>query len=148
MDTQEKNEKAKPVSKLFLIEKGTWKKGQEVITVAYKPDGGPHIPIGHVYLDYDAENKMLLRSKDSSGNELFPPSANRYELKKFFLDNEQQLIQGIVKGPEQTKSAPAAEVKNETPTEPLAENPETKGEDLTKVRRKKDDKDKPQSITH
>lgn len=142
------NKNEKPVSEIFLIEKGTWRKGQEVITVTYRPKGGKHIPLGHVYLDYDAENKMLLRSQDSKGNELFPPCSNRYELKKLFLDNEQELIQGIEKNAELAKTAPEAEVKNEVAAEPLANTPEAKGEHLTKVRRGKDDKDKTQSITH
>lgn len=143
MNTQEKNEK--PISRIFLIEKGTWKKGQEVITVTYRPDGGKHIPLGHIYLDYDKENKMLLRSQDSKGNEIFPPCSNRYELKKLFLDNEQELIHDIEKKAGQAKAEPTAQVT----VEPQAVNPDAaKGEDLTKVRRGKDSKDKSQSITH
>lgn len=142
------NKNEKPISQFFLIEKGTWKKGQEVITVTYKPDGGRHIPVGHVYLDYDKENKMLLRSQDSNGNEIFPPCSNRYELKKLFLDNEQELIQRIEKKQEQVKTTPTAEIKTEAPAESLTEKNAAKGEDLTKVRRGKDSKDKSQSITH
>ncbi|MEO5644468.1 MAG: hypothetical protein ABIS12_14195 [Bacteroidia bacterium] len=161
MNTQtEKPKNEKPVSRLYIVEQGTWKNGQEVLTFYYKNEQGKPKAIAHSFVYYDKEGQTF-RTQDAKGNEIFPPCANRYDLKKYALDNEQDLIQKFEKTQGQEKTP--LQQNAQTPKQPEqvqqpVNNPEqpkrsarqknnSRKNELGEIRNEKDGSEKEQSIS-
>jgi hypothetical protein len=161
MDNQnEKPKNEKPVSRLYLVEKGTWKNDQEVITFYYNNDEGKRKAIGHVYVHYDKEGKATFGSQDAKGNDLFPPCSNRYDLKKQFLDNEQDLIQKFERKQELGQEKNPAQQNPQAVNKPEVQQPENTPEqkqkparqnrrknELDEIRQENEDNEKEQSVS-
>ncbi len=158
METQTEK-KEKRVSDLYLIEKGTWQKGKEVITFTHKPEGGKHRAIGHVFAEYDKDGNITFLSKDKEGNEILPPCHNRYDLKKQFLDNEQELVQRLENKPEHANTTATEKAQPATTSEQVLQPTENadrekqqtktgrtrKGKELSDIRKEKGSEEKEQS---
>lgn len=158
------NEKTqKPVSRLYLVEKGTWKNDQEVITFYYKDEQNKPKAVGHVYVHYDENSKAVFHSQDAKGNELFPPCDNRFQLKKQFLDNEQELIQKYEQQQEFQKNPvpengqqintdqqvqPPVNNTPPPPQKPAKEKTSRRKNELKEIRLEKGDTEKEQTISH
>lgn len=92
---QPEKEKKKD-SKLLFLEKATWKRGREIITVLLVDEHGRKHNIAHIYLEYSKElGKRAFVVSDAKGMGILPPSENLYELKKKLIALEPHLAQTL-----------------------------------------------------
>lgn len=166
METQNekpKNEKPKnekPISTLSFIIKGKWQKGQEVITITQKPEGGRFRSVGHGYLDVDGENKLILHAQDAKGNELFPPTRNDFEFRKEAMAREQELIQRfetleqeknpVHQNAQSEKQPEQVQQPANTPEQPkqsVKQKNNSRKNQLSEIRNEKDADEKEQTIS-
>src|ERR1044071_4202412 len=76
MSTQENVDKTarsrKVPTEIEYLEKGHWKKGEQIITVLGGLEGEAKRPIGHIILiDYDENKRPILAAVDLEGQEIF-----------------------------------------------------------------------------
>lgn len=88
---QPENNKPKE-SKLFFLEKASWRQGQEIITVLLADEHGRKHNVAHIYLQYSKEPvKKAFVVSDAKGMGMLPPSDDLAGLKKMLIALEPHL---------------------------------------------------------